>query len=123
MQELVSPMIAKDYRNTINNNFNELNECIENNQKLIHENTNEINVNFADLSNSMIDIQEEIMSRLEEKIDKRFHKLEQNQEKILAGIDVMYNITKPILIELINETERKKILLNTPKPKSWYKFW
>jgi len=115
MKELVSPMIAKDYRNTINNNFNELNECIENNQKLINENTNTINVNFSDLSNNMIEIEEDII----ELVNKRFHKLEQNQEKILAGIDVMYNITKPILIELINETERKKI----PKPKSWYKFW
>ena len=113
MKELVSPMTAKNYRNCINTNFSEL----ENNIKKYEQDS--------------LDIDNEIFSRLDSlgylkdlntALNKRLTKIEQNQEKLLGSIDTLYKITKPVLIELINETERKKIL-NTPKPKSWYQFW
>jgi len=110
MKELVSPMTAKSYRNTINSNFD-----------LIEETINNINIEAVEMNNELFDRLDSLgyLKDLNVALNKKLTKLEQNQEKLLGSIDTLYKITKPVLIELINETERKK----TPSPKKWYMFW
>ena len=127
MKELISPMSAVDYRGTINENFEELQQKLRENNiyySSIFKDTSDVmeysvkdmqksvKKSIKDVQNSVKDF-EELYIQSSKKLDKRITTLEQNQEKILAGIDILYKLQKNHIqsLEVIEE------------PKKWWQLW
>jgi len=119
LQTLQSPMVAKHYRETINNNFTDVKKALETLEK-----------DSLDISNELFDRIDSLgyLKDLNTALNKELTEIKQNQIKILEALDILYNAPikekeRERLEKLeVLEKSRKVALETKPEPKPWYKW-
>ncbi len=114
MKKLISPMVAIDYRETINNNFTFIEEILQHNENLVDLRKEAIQ---KSIDASILELNQKIAN------DSTYNRREFT--KLYSAIDVLYKMNYDMRGE-IYELREEIAEMKKPLPKKWYsflKFW